>query len=350
MGNNEAVVITGERQTAIIEVPVPQLKSDQILIRVLGCAICTWEQRVFAGLAPSQKPFLGGHEIAGEIVSVGEDINPEDYPVGTKATVRLLNRCGCCPSCRTGMDNLCDSMDKPPFRKAQTIAGPGGMVQYMAVDAEQVYLFENDVPIERVVFSEPLGCVVNGVMKASVKLGDDVIVIGAGIMGILSTMCLKLQGARVIVSEPDAVRAKLAKKIGADIVIDPIHCDPVEQVRKITGGAGVQAVINTITPKVAVTQGIHMLAKGGTFVMYGIVMPNAPIDIDFNYIHYNETRIVGCMSPSVESFHRSVNLLNKGILKPEELGLLSASYDYKEAQKAYEDSILPSTYRVMVKM
>lgn len=84
--------------------------------------------------------------------------------------------------------------------------------------------------------------------------------------------------------------------------------------------------------------------------MYGIVMPNAPVDVDFNSIHFNETRVVGCMSPSVESFHRSVNLLNKGLIKPEELNLLSASYNYDYAQKAYEDSILPTTYRVMVKM
>lgn len=263
METNKAVVITAEKETAIVEVPFPVVAPDQVLIRVLGCAICTWEQRVFAGLAPSQKPFLGGHEIAGEVVAVGENINPADYPVGTKVSVRLLERCGACPSCRTGMDNICDAMNKPPYKKQEGIAGPGGMVQYMAVSKDQVYLFDSDVPIERIVFSEPLGCVVNGVMKASVGLGDDVVVIGAGIMGILATMCLKLQGARVIVSEPDAERAKMAKQISADIVIDPIHDDPVLAVKKLTNGNGVQAVINTITPKAAVNQGLAMLAKGG---------------------------------------------------------------------------------------
>ena len=347
---NKAVVITDKKKTAVIEVPFPQIKPRQVLIRVSGCAICTWEQRVFSGVAQSKKPFLGGHEIVGEIVAVGAEINPSDYPPGGKVTVRLLDRCGCCPSCRIGMDNICDAMDKPPYRPEEGIAGPGGMVQYMAVDAEQVYIFETDVPMKRIVFSEPLGCVVNGVMKASVRLGDDVVVIGAGIMGVLATMCLKLQGARVIVSEPDTTRAEIARKSGADIVINPNTADPVAAVKHLTKGIGAQAVINTIAPKFAVSQGLNMLAKGGIFVMYGIVIPNESVEIDFNTIHYKETRIVGCMSPSVESFYRSVNLLNKGLLKPEELGLLSMVCDYTEAQKAYEASILPETYRVMVEM
>lgn len=343
-----AVVITGNRQTQTIQLPVPQPEADQILIRIKGCAICTWEQRVFQNLVPAKLPFLGGHEVAGEIVALGSDVDPQEFPIGSHATVRLLVRCGRCTACRTGEDNICDAMQRPPYHKKTEISGPGGMVEYMAVNADQVYLLDTDVPFERIVFAEPLGCVVNSIQKAKICLGDDVVVLGAGIMGLLHVLCLKNRGTRVVVSEPNEERAKMAKRLGADLVIDPTKTDPVQEVKKFTGNVGAQAVFNTITPKFAVSQGINMLAKGGYFVMYGIVFPNVPVETDFNQIHNNEIHIVGCMSPSVESFHRSVNLLNKGILRPEELGLLSASYDFQHAEDAFCASISPETYRVMI--
>ena len=136
---------------------------------------------------------------------------------GDKAAARLLNSCGECYYCRSGHENLCVASFVAHTHSG--IMGAGGFAEYMTVSAKAVYKLADDVDLDHAALAEPLACCVHSIRNARIQLGDDVVVIGAGIMGALHIRLAKMSGARVIVSELDPVRMDVARKMGADIVI-----------------------------------------------------------------------------------------------------------------------------------
>lgn len=228
-------------------------------------------------------------------------------------------------------------------------ASYGGLAEYIAVSPDQLYMVREDIPFERLAFAEPLACVLTCFDKIKVEMGDDVVVIGAGAMGLLIVMVAKRLGARVIVSEMDEERRKLAEKLGADQTVDPSNEKAVEYVRRATGGKGAETVINCVTAKAVVSDCLAMLATTGSFVMFGKMFPDGKIEIDINEIHDRDLSIKGTMSCSVSAFQRSVRMLEQGLLQPEKWGLLSGEFYMDEAQKAFETAVRPDTYRIGIR-
>ncbi len=340
------VVIVDERKVEVKEVRKPSPRAGQILMKINACAICTWEQRTFSRESKMPLPFVGGHEIAGEVAALGDNVNEKEFPVGSKIVARLIRTCGKCYFCRRGEENLCEELNNLDNSDME-ITGTGGMGEYLNIDASQAYPYPNELPVEKAVFAEPLACVLNSIEKGRIELGDDVVVIGGGIMGMLHIISAKLSGARVILSEPDAARRALAEELGCDITFDPREQDPVTYVKTLTGGYGAEAVFNT-TPIAAVAkQAVAMTAPMGRCVMYSSQHPDAPFDISPNWLHNTETVVTGAVSPSVRSFRRAVNMLAKSIVNPEKL--VSGIYSYEDAQQAFEAAVRPDTFRIIVK-
>lgn len=337
----KAVAIVDANKVELVDKEIPDIGDNRVLLKVHTSMLCTWEQRVFTRLQPFPLPYIGGHEFSGEIAAVGKNLDSRKYPIGAKASARTVNYCGECESCRRGASNMCEGYCEE--------SSHGGLAEYVAVDPDQLYIAKEEISFERLCFAEPLGCVITGFDKLGLRLGEDVVIIGAGIMGILNIFVAKMQGLRVIVSEPDENRREYAKKMGADIVFNPETEEPVAFVRKITHGKGAEAVIDCVTFKAVAEQGIMMLATTGTFMMFGKAFPDGKITIDINYIHDHDLRVTGTMSVGVSAFNRSVHLLEKGIIKPEECGLLTAVYDKEEAQKAFEEALKPTTFRVGIR-
>ena len=342
----KVVAIVEERKTGIFDIPKPVPGPNQVLIRIHACALCTFEQRVFTQMTKKTLPYVGGHELAGVIEEVGADVDPKLFPIGSKAAARVLKNCGVCYYCRHGQENLC----KGAYAKSAAAAGtltPNGLGEYIAVDANQTFLLSDDIAYEQAVFVEPFACVLNSIERGKIELGDDVVVIGGGVMGILHVIAAKMSGARVILSEPDPAREKVAKSYGADIVLNPKEVDVVAEVKKLTGGEGANVVFNT-TPITALTsQAIEMTAMMGRMVQYSSMHPDNPIEVSPNYIHNSEIIITGSKSPSIKAFDTSARILSKKIvdLSP----LLTESYSMEEAVKAFERALSPETYRVMIR-
>ena len=346
MTKMKVVAITDYKKTQVMEIDKPTPKPNQVLINLHACALCTFEQRVFSQVTKKALPYVGGHECAGIIEEIGEDVIADEFPIGQKVAVRVLNHCGTCYYCRHGQENLC----KNAYKKSAAAAGqllPNGLGEYLCVDANQVYKLDNNLPYEQAVFVEPFACVINSIERGQIHLGDDVVVIGGGVMGILHVIAAKMSGARVILSEPDKARGEMAKKYGCDFVIDPTQVDPVEEVKKITGGEGANVVFNTTPIASVASQAIQMTAQMGRCVMYSSMHPDTPIEVSPNYIHNTEIVITGSKSPSVEAFDTSARILSKMIvdLRP----LLTESYSMEEADTAFERAMSSETYRVMIK-
>ncbi len=343
----KVVAIVGEKKAEIREVHKPVPGSHQVIMKIEACALCTWEQRAYIGESHMPLPFVGGHEIAGVIDSVGSEVDQKSFPVGKKIVARLIHVCGKCYYCRHGEENLCVELNNLDNSQME-IPGTGGLGQYLNVDDSQVYFIPEELPFEKAVFCEPLACVTNSIERGAIELGDDVVVIGGGIMGMLHILCAKLSGARVILSEPDPERRKLALELGVNIAFSPLEKDPVEYVRSLTEGRGADVVFNT-TPIAAVAQqAVEMTGPMGRCIMYSSMHPDKPVPVSPNWLHKTETVITGAVSPSVRSFRRSVSLISKGLINPEKL--ISGVFSMDDADAAFQAAIRPDTFRIVVRL
>lgn len=342
----KAAAITSEEKVEIIEVKKPIPKEGEVLVNIKACALCTFEQRTYLGVIKMPLPFIGGHEISGIIESVGPGVDEKEFPVGEKVAVRGFNSCGRCYYCRLGSENLCTNMSNSNKYHDEEVNGIGGLAQYIAIDQNCIYKLPKNLPFEYGAIAEPLACVVNSMKQGEVDLGNDVVVIGAGIMGILHVMLSKLRGARVIVSEPDAARRAKAKEAGADIVFDPVEENFVEKVKSLTEGRGADVIFNTTAIAKLAEEAIQGVRNNGRVVMYSSIHPDEPISVSPNWIHKSQVKITGAVNPTVESFQTSVILLSKGLIKPK--NLISAKFSLDNIQKAFEEAIRPDTYRIIV--
>lgn len=340
----KVLAITGKETSEVVEVNRPICGDHEVLVKIDGCAICTWEQRVYA-TGKFKMPFLGGHEVVGHVVEMGKKVRTREYAVGDRVAVSVINTCGTCYYCRHGEENLCvDSYAN--LSEDLGMNGPGGFAEYKVVAPSKLWKLNDNIDWRYGTFSEPLACVCNSVKKANIGLGDDVVVIGGGIMGMFHMMVSKLKGARVILSEIDEARRNLALSLGCDVVVSPKEVDVVAFVKEQTGGRGADVVFDTTVLPVVAAQALEMTGKMGRCIMYSSVSPADPIDLDANALHSSEKIITGSVSPSIESFDTAVKLLNKGLINPEKL--LSGVYGYNDAKKAFEEALRPDTYRIII--
>ena len=337
----KASVITAEKKIEIRELELKNPAVNQVLIKVEACAICTLEQRVYSGTMKNH-PFAGGHEAAGRVVAVGEKVR--SVKQGDLAAVRLLTNCGECYYCRTGNENQCELSFKASVHEG--LNGPGGLAEYMLVDSRAVYKVRDDMNPVHAALAEPLACCVHSVGNAKIGLGDDVVVIGAGIMGALHIRLAKLRGARVIVSEVDAARLETAKAMSADILINSKEKNSVDAVKEITEGRGADVVFCTAAIPALADEAIKMTGKLGRTVMYSSFHPKDPITLDVNAVHYSEMIITGSVNPGIRDFNTAIRLLSLRLVDP--APLVSASYPFEKINEAFERAITPGSYRIVV--
>ncbi|MBS6180467.1 zinc-binding dehydrogenase [[Clostridium] innocuum] len=342
MEKMDIVAVTAVGNAEVLQIEKPKPQENQVLVRILGCGMCTFEQRVYRGISKMKLPFVGGHEIIGRIDAIGPNVNESEYPLGQKVVARTMKACGECYYCRHGQPNMC--INKSNKFKSEKIQ-PAGLGQYITLDTAQIFKIAENIPNERAVITEPLACVVNSIERGNIHLGDDVVILGAGIMGALHILCAKLKGARVIVSEPDQYRAAISKKIGADIVLNPTQTDIVDEIKKITG-RGADVVFDTLAIPDVAKQAMEITAPLGKCIMYSSMHPDEPVEIKPGWVHNTQVTITGAVSPSIESFATAVDLINKGLIKTELF--VSSKISYKRTNEAFEAAIRPDTYRVMM--
>ncbi len=336
-------VFVGPETIRFDDVPIPEPGPSQALVRVRACALCTWEQRSYTGEEPFY-PLSSGHEVSGELVRVGNQISTAAQ-VGDRVVASMLTRCGYCDSCRRGMDNLCDN-NRNAFQDAD-VPGPAGLAEYLLLEDYQLYPASNEVSFEELCLAEPLACVIRSVTRSAAAYADQVVVVGAGIMGILHLMLLKQAGATVFISEPDAGRAAFALEMGADAIIDPMDgCFP-ERVRAFTGGRGADAILCAMSIGSVIEQAIEAVAKGGRVHVYASIHPRGTkISVDPNLFHSREIILTGTMSQDLQDMRKAVEMISRRRidLRP----LISRTYPLAELEDALKAAIQSDTYRVIV--
>ncbi|NPV55629.1 MAG: zinc-binding dehydrogenase [Anaerolineae bacterium] len=338
-------VFVGEKEIRIDEVPIPEPGPHQALVKVKACALCTWEQRMYFGHEKIY-PLSGGHEVAGELVSVGPYVHLDAKP-GDRVMCSPLNRCGYCDACRNGLDNICENANKPV--NDSDVPGPAGLAEYMLLEDYQVFKSKNDIPFEELALSEPLACVTRSIRKSNLKASENAVIIGAGIMGLLHLRLAKNMGARVIVSEVNQERAQMAKKMGADEVIDPTQGGYTDQIKALTDGRGADVVYCAVSIASALEQSFDAIARGGRVMVYASIYPKgSKISIDPNPFHSREITLTGTVSQGREDVHTAVKMISNRLfdMRP----FISKTYPFSSIHEAFEAAIKPDTYRVVLTM
>ncbi len=343
MGDTYKVaLLTGEKKVEIVEKELKHPIGKQVLVKVDSCAICTLEQRIYNGVM-KRYPFAGGHEVAGTVAEVGEAV--KSLKKGDKVAARLLTSCGECHFCRSGHENQCVISFIANVHEG--VGGPGGFAEYVMMDSEKMYKVADGLDLTHAALTEPLACCVHSVNNANIGLGEDVVVIGVGIMGALHIKLAKLRGARVIACEVDTDRLEIAKKMGADILVNSKEVDSVEKVKELTDGRGADVVFCTAALTKLAEDSIQMVSKVGRVIMYSSFHPDNPIDLSVNKVHSTEMNITGAVNANRRDFLAATRLLSSRMVDTSIL--ISETVPLDKIEYAFQRSIDPKTYRIVVR-
>ncbi|TCW38030.1 L-iditol 2-dehydrogenase [Thermohydrogenium kirishiense] len=310
----KALVFEGPNIINVKDVNLPKLQDGELLLKVKASLICGTDIRIYRGRKTKgvRIPSILGHEFSGEIVEVGGKV--DGFKVGDVVSVAPVIPCLTCNNCKHGYENLCIN------RTAFGYEYDGAFAEYVripkaAIEAGNVYHVFGEVPFEYIALAEPIACCINGQRNSPIKLGNVVVIIGAGPIGLIHMLLAKVSGARtVIVSEPNEIRRNLARELGADIVVDP----RVEELNKVvidhTKGIGADVVIMAIGIPSLVNQAIDLVRKRGTINLFaGFSVGDMP-PVDVNKIHYNEIKIVGTSASTRKDHELALSLIqNKRI-------------------------------------
>jgi L-iditol 2-dehydrogenase len=339
-------VIVGPKHVEFEDVPIPEPGPRQVLVRVAAAALCTWEQRVYAGIDNWSYPLVGGHEFSGEVMAIGPGVVQPLEP-GDQVAVAGLRRCGECWACRRGYDNICDNQHALITRQPGQPWGPSGFGQYALVEGYQIYRYPRRVSPFEAALAEPLACVLHDVKRFTPRRGDTTIIVGGGIMGLLHLAVLRSSGAVVIVSEPDPARRAKALEMGADATIDPLSEEYVAAVKRLTEGRGANVTYMAIGLASGIELAVQAAAKRGIVSVYASIHPRGTtIQVDPNVFHHKEVTLSGSLAQDHEDFLDAVWSIAHHTfdLKP----LLSAAFPLQDLVQAFDAATRPDTYRVFV--
>ncbi|MCC7564776.1 MAG: alcohol dehydrogenase catalytic domain-containing protein [Methanomicrobiaceae archaeon] len=264
----------------------------EIKVKVMACGVCgsdvmEWYRMKRAGRPGGIGAF--GHECAGIIAEVGSDVDPK-WRVGDRVVATHHVACNTCNACIRGHTTACDTLQKTKFKNAFGAFAEYVVLPEINVDRGILRLPES-VSFDEATFVEPLGCVVRGQHWAPTSDGRSVLIIGAGITGLLHVKVARLNGAGFIaVSDINPDRLQIAKNFGADAAISATD-DLPEKFKELNGGSGADTVIMTAPVPVCVQQSLAAVGKGGTILFFAPTNPDVQSEINLWNLWQNEITI-----------------------------------------------------------
>jgi L-iditol 2-dehydrogenase len=299
----------------------PVAGPGELKLRVRACSTCGTDVKIFRfGHHHIVPPRVIGHEIAGEVVQVGDGATG-GWQVGDRVQVIAAIPCGRCQDCLRGWQTIC------PNQVSMGYHYDGGFAEYMVVPAnvlavDGVHRIPDGLDYVSASITEPLACVLNGQEIAGVGDGDTVVVVGAGPIGCLHVRLARARGARqVFLVELNATRlAMAAGLVQPDAAICAGETDAVDEIRKLTDGRGADVVITAAASGQAQQDALQMAARRGRLSFFGgLPKDNPVIALDSNLVHYRELTIVGANGSSPDHNRRALDLVATGKVRVADL-------------------------------
>ncbi len=316
----KAIILEEPMKYSLQEVPIPKCPEGGMLIKVIACGLCGSDLRTLkSGRKNMEYPWTIGHEISATVIETGKGFKGQ-WKKGDLIAVAPMVYCGHCEYCRDGVYELCENSREIAHQ------WPGGFAEYVAVPEEAIangtiqFIPEGLDPVIATT-AEPASSCVNAQEKASIGLGDTVVIIGSGPIGCIHTSLAKARGAlKVIAADISDARLRLIEPFGTDHTINSLNTDIVEEVKSLTNGKGADVVITANPVGQTQVQALEMAKKGGRVVLFGGLPHNASKPgIDTNLIHYRGLHVIGTTTFSPRHNRLSLELLASGKIPGDKL-------------------------------
>lgn len=335
-GTNRVAVLTGPAQIEFQSEAIPEPGPGEVLVQLRACALCTMEQRLWTGQQTGY-PISPGHEAAGIVVEAHAQ-GVMGLSPGQRVVISFLDRCMQCDQCRRGQTQLCTG--KFAGRREGVLRRIGGLADYAIVPAQKLFAMPDTLGFDELALTEPLACVVHSVSRADPQLGDDVLVIGGGVMGQLHLLVSRLRGARVFVSEPNPARCVMAQEHGASLA------GPPEVIASQLPTSGVDVVFVTYGSEQTARQAAAAVRPGGHIIYYGSFPESAPSLPGSAKIHQHEVVLDGARGQRIEDWWAATRLLSKRLIDLRHL--VSARYPIDQLGAALEHAVDPNSLRIII--
>ena len=265
----------------IEEVPNPEVKENDVLMKVKASAICISDMYTIRGQRPIALPHIMGHEAAGVVAEVGRKVR--GFKVGDRILGNAIVTCNECYYCRNGLEQVCER---------HVIVGTdggtqGAFAEYYKLPQENVYHLPVEIPFDQAtVITSPLASAYHGVRRAEIQKGDTVVIYGGGAVGYHAMLCaMTYDSVRVFMIDTVDKKLELAEKAGAAVVINALKEDPVKRVLALTDGRGADVVIEAVGLNKTINQSIISVRKAGRLVFLG-----APFEkVSFEFENYRKS-------------------------------------------------------------
>jgi L-iditol 2-dehydrogenase len=337
----KAVFVEDAYKVVVKEVELPELAANEVLINVKVTGICGSDIHTYKGLHLFRKPpVIIGHEIAGEIVRIGDAVTK--FQVGDRVTVEPQIGCGTCENCLTGNVNYCGRRGAPGLK-----GWYGTMAEYFAAPEPCVFKLPDSMTYDQGVLVEPFAVGVHAVRKADIQLGDRVAVLGAGPIGLLAMVAAKAAGATtVLVTDVIDYALEGAKNMGATHTLNiRDKQDWTPEAKEAVGGEFDKVLVAAGVPGI-VDNAISLLRKGGRCVT--IAMFHGTQTFDIVNLQQGEKEIVGCMTYTREDTISAIHLIAAGHVREDVI--VTHKLPYEQAAKGFQmvDKKEDSSLKVLV--
>ena len=308
----------GGPRFTVDEAPEPVAGPKQVVVAVQAAGICGTDIHATQGLFPWKPPLVMGHEYTGVITSVGKGVSRS--LVGKTVGCEPSFGCGECADCAAGRISQCPRCTRV-----------GGFAERVALPVHCVHPLPRGLDPVIAALTEPAACCLSGLEMFAMPKNATVIVMGGGIMGLLTMVLAKRRGARrLVLSDPLEERRQIARKVGASLTVDPTQEDLRERVLKLTDGRGADVVCEAVGKPELVQQALGMVKPTGVLQLVGVNPKDARLPLDLFDVHFREIRIHGAFGRGT-AYRRALALMPKLGVK----SLIGARFPLARIEEAF---------------
>jgi L-iditol 2-dehydrogenase len=303
----KALLLSEYKHLKVTNIPDPEPGLGEVLVRVAACGICGSDVHGYDGSSGRRiPPIVMGHEAAGTIEALGDGV--KGFTVGDRVTFDSTVYCGACNNCRRGDVNLCDNRQVLGV-SCGDYCRAGAFAEYVAVPARILYRLPDTLSFAEAAMLEAVSVALHGVALAEISAGTTALVLGAGMIGLLTVQALRAAGcSRVFVADLDSTRLKLARDTGATAVLTS-EKDIIPEILQLTGGVGVDVAMEAVGRNETVNASIESVRKGGTVVLVGNISPE--VTLPLQKVVTRQIRLQGSCGSAGE-YPQAIELLASG--------------------------------------
>jgi len=331
-----------EKHKIIVEdIPLKEPNEYEVLIRVRYCGVCGTDVHIFEGdkgSAEVNPPVILGHELSGDVVRAGSKV--KGFKPGDRVAVDPNSYCGKCYFCANGKKHLCENMI------GLGTATDGGFAEFLTVPEDIVFKIADNVNYEMAALAEPISCCLHGMDLTDVRIGDVVMIVGTGTIGMIMLQLAKNAGATTIIAvEPNLKRLERAKEFGANICINPLTDDTDEILRR-NGVKNIEKVIDCAGLISTAEYSVKYAGKGATVMLFGLTGPDDVMNLKPFEVFKKELTIKGSfVNPN--TFERACRLLESGTVKTEKI--ITDIIPLDDIQSVFEQKLYAKDGKVLIK-